>query len=298
MQGARALDFITYCSAFNSACANAAEVFMGNPYNITAANQLAAIILEYTSSQHVEYSSTSLQSVLATTIFDDLFRKSANMSNKMSIICVPLMIFHGHFFMHHNKSIEAIEKYLAAFVADSTQPFTSLCIASCLMSLNANPFAKSKRDIFTKTLGFFAHYINTRLDDSLILSQYFKWEDSGLILIKADIEPGSYPKIAQQLCIMQEVYYNTACTFREIGITHLAESYFLKSLSIDNTRKSLVKNAQAHHSNQSNGRLQNLIQKLQYFPLTKVTAYNLMLLYKSCGNEDLAFIIMSEYLSY
>ena len=209
-------------------------------------------------------------------------------------VFTTLLLAHDNLGRHLYKI--ALEKYLAAYCMDQTQPITSLCLASFLMLFAAQPNKQNRNETFSKGLGFLAHYIHLRL----------LGEGSGLMRSESSVSGGaeikstgeiryscstaqvlheilernkgttfSDPDILDDILRAQEVFYNTGRAFGSTRLNHLAHLMYEKALKLHDEYPKL------RHS------------KLN---LTKEAAFNLMILYKRSGARDAALRVMQKYL--
>jgi general transcription factor 3C polypeptide 3 (transcription factor C subunit 4) len=163
----------------------------------------------------------------------------------------------GHLTSFKHQYSTCLEKYVAAFSADPSQPLTALCLSATLTFLSLHPHVKRKGDACGKALSLFALYSHLRVPETKVSSN--KAEENSV-------------ERYRRLCCQQEVFYNLACLYGKINMQHLAEHFFLRAIEMDDLDESPLR-------------------------LTQEAAFNLSLIYRESGNDNLAYDVLKKHLS-
>ena len=182
----------------------------------------------------------------------------------------------AHEQVSERKFYHGIESYLTAFNLDKQQPITSLCLGSFLMLFAAQPTVKERNETFAKGLAFLSHYMHLRIRGEDSTSTKSTQETLDEIMSRQG-ECELQPDVLGELGRVQEVFYNVGRAFHSVHLNHLAHYMYERALQLAESYPQL---------NES---------KLS---LTREVAFNLCLIYRKSGADELALNVIRNHLSY
>lgn len=181
-----------------------------------------------------------------------------------------LTLLHAHELASRRRYAESFDTHLRAYQLDPTQPQTCLCLGLMLLFFSQHVLVNRKPQVLIKGLAFMDQYRSQRVN----VSEHN--HNDRVDLANMSLGGDEMTSVSQQ-AIQQEIYYNFGRFFQEAKLFNLAVDNYNKALEIADTHPRLA---------------------LTPFSLTREVAFNLILIYKQSGADNMVLNIMSKYLSF
>lgn len=181
----------------------------------------------------------------------------------------PVVLLQAHALAARRRYAESFESYLKAFELDPSQPQTCLCLGLMLLFFSQHSLVNLKPQVLVKSLACMDQYRCTRLQVSVPRGERVDLNDRP--------SATSAATLVSQQAIQQEIYYNFGRFFQEAKLFNLAVENYKKALEIADNYPQLMSTP---------------------FSLTRDVAFNLTLIYKQSGADNLVLSVMIKYLSF